>query len=318
MMPAVLDKWIEGSTPGDEVQAIARRTLEARLAAVLHLLPLAALRAGEDVEYVHRLRVFTRRALASLRLYADLLPRRRAKWLKKQLRRIRRGVNDARDYDVLAQRWAQGHPHQGQRRLLDHVWAQRAQAQRRIIDLHGQLTRGQRLARRIDQLLLRVRPRGKHKTQLKELSFGPWAHDRLRSVVEKFFRAAPGEGRDGTALHRFRIRGKVLRYTMELVRGAFPLELREKLYPVIETLQDRLGEINDHVTAMARLRQRLQNVQDDGQKQHLLQLLVEERTSFARSRQAFFQWWARQQANLRAGFQQLLTEPTSQQVESFR
>ena len=43
-------------------------------------------------------------ATAALRLYDDLLPRRWCLWLQKQLKRVRRAANNARDCDVLIER----------------------------------------------------------------------------------------------------------------------------------------------------------------------------------------------------------------------
>jgi CHAD domain-containing protein len=302
MTPAYLDKWIPGTSADDPVPEVACRTLQARLAAVQHYLPLAAVKAGEDVEYVHRLRVFTRRAAAALRLYAPLVPRDRAHWVERQLRRIRHAANDARDYDVLAQRWAA----RGER-LLAHVQERRAKAQELIVAIHQRVQRGRCLARRIAGLLRRVRPRGKNKAKLKKACFGAWARARLRRRVEKFFRVAPVDCFDVAALHRFRIRGKELRYAMEMLGGAFPPELREKLYPIIEALQDKLGAINDHATALARLCDRLREAEDPEERSHLRRVRDRERVCLEQTCRAFRAWWtpARREA-LRAGFKAVL------------
>lgn len=103
-MEGVTEKWVEGIAPEERVGEVASRTLQGRLGAVLHYLPLAAEKADEDLEHVHQLRVWARRATAALRLYQDLLPRRRLCWMRKQLKRVRRAANGARDCDVLLER----------------------------------------------------------------------------------------------------------------------------------------------------------------------------------------------------------------------
>lgn len=310
MTTAHIDKWIEGTTPEDRVQDVARQTLQARLAAVQHYLPLAAEKSYEDVEYVHQLRVFTRRAAAALKLYADLLPKHRAAWLAKQLRRIRHAANDARDYDVLGQRWARDHSETQVKHLLGHVQERRSTAQQHIIAIHEQMQRDHCFEVKIARLLQRVRPRGKDKSKLKKARFGGWAQRQLRSLVKKFFRAAPSHRRDVAALHRLRIRSKELRYALELLCGAFPPALRQTLYPAIETLQDRLGEINDHATAQVRLRERLDEVADLAERSHVQQLLDKERTCFEQACQVFLDWWTPQETELlRAEFKALLTNP---------
>jgi hypothetical protein len=101
MATAQIGKWILNVAPNDCTSDIAVRTLKARFAAVQHYLPLAADKAEEDPEYVHELRVWTRRASAALDLYVDFLPRRRRGRMKGQLKRLRRA-------GVYAHRQAQG------------------------------------------------------------------------------------------------------------------------------------------------------------------------------------------------------------------
>lgn len=104
------EKWVLGASADDRVSDVAVLTLQNRLGAILHFLPLAAKKAAEDLEHVHHLRVAARRPMAALRLYEDLMPQRRFEWMKKQLRRVRQAANDARDCDVLLQRLHKGPP----------------------------------------------------------------------------------------------------------------------------------------------------------------------------------------------------------------
>ena len=89
MSMARMDKWIPGVSPDDRTSDVAGRTLRFRLVAVQHYLPLADEKADEDIEYVHELRVATRRTTAALRLYADMLPRRRTARMEMRLKRTR-------------------------------------------------------------------------------------------------------------------------------------------------------------------------------------------------------------------------------------
>jgi CHAD domain-containing protein len=98
--------WIvieDGRCPAGTVAA---RTLRNRLDAVWRELPAAGSRTVRDSESVHRLRVATRRAIAAMDAFHDLLPMRRSKWFAKRLRRIRRSAGEARDLDVLTDRLA--------------------------------------------------------------------------------------------------------------------------------------------------------------------------------------------------------------------
>src|SRR5262249_55244587 len=96
-------KWIDGLSPATPIADAAKAVLVARFGVVKHFLPLAAERPNEDVEYVHQLRVGTRRAAAALRVFEDALPRKLLKATKRTLRRIRRAAGDARDWDVFIQ-----------------------------------------------------------------------------------------------------------------------------------------------------------------------------------------------------------------------
>src|SRR5690348_13755555 len=96
----VQGKWISALKPETPVEAAARHVLFARLEVVKDYLPRAALEADKDIEYVHQLRVGTRRADAALRIFADCLPKKSYRRGRRRLKRIRRAAAAARDWDV--------------------------------------------------------------------------------------------------------------------------------------------------------------------------------------------------------------------------
>ena len=53
---------------------VAHGVLASHLQSGLRWLPLAAEKSEEDVEYVHQLRIASRRAVAALRTFAELIP----------------------------------------------------------------------------------------------------------------------------------------------------------------------------------------------------------------------------------------------------
>jgi CHAD domain-containing protein len=73
----------------------------------------------------------------------------------------------------------------------------------------------------------------------------------LRRMVEKWFKAgAAAETEDNPAsLHRFRLLGKRLRYTLELFTDVYGPPL-EKLLRQLRSVQDHLGAIQDCVAAL--------------------------------------------------------------------
>lgn len=284
-------KWIIGFAPQDWTCDAARRTLQVRLDTVQYYLPLAANHADEDPEYVHQLRVSTRRATAALKLYEDMLPRRLNTRLARKLRRIRRAAGTARDLDVMIQDFEKDGIGEEKQEVLDDLREQRADAQSQLAAVSKQLTRNDRLARRVDKLLRRVALRAKAWSSTAEWRFGGWARMRLRPIVAQFFDSLPPHDASAEALHQLRIRGKELRYVMELLAGAFPRSFRARLYPIAETLQEKLGAINDRASALLHLQQSLETAEDADESAELRTLIDEESAALEQARREFWAWW---------------------------
>jgi CHAD domain-containing protein len=124
----------------------------------------------------------------------------------------------------------------------------------------------------------------------------------------------PADTSDTAALHQFRIRGKQLRYTIELVASAFPAQLRSEMYPVVEELQERLGKVQDHVAAIANLNE-WADAADDSQLQNSLhELAEEEREGLIDALGDFRDWWSvERRENLRSGLTELVrSEPATE------
>ena len=63
---------------------------------------MQGLRESDDIEYVHRARVACRRLRAVLQMSRDCLPRKQFKTWRKEIRKLLKGLGDARDKDVQA------------------------------------------------------------------------------------------------------------------------------------------------------------------------------------------------------------------------
>lgn len=287
-------KWIDGIGPDSSVEEAARRALEARLSAVNHWLPLAAYLSEQDVEHVHRLRVTTRRSVAALELYRDWLPRKRAGRLTKWLKKIRRAAGDARDCDVLGERLARDYGECRAAPVVALIAERRAAMQPALAKVAERCRRRDRLVRKTAKLLKRIRPpKGR---SARSVRFGDWAAERLAEAASEFFAARPDDTTDMAALHQFRIRAKALRYTIELVAPAFGPELRNEHYPVVEELQERLGRIQDHVTAAARLREWAKEVEAGALQEVLQEFAAEENARLDDELREFRAWWTAERA----------------------
>lgn len=302
---ARLSKWIDSIPAGGRVSDAARVSLEARLATVAYWLPLAARQIDDDIEKVHQLRVATRRALAALKLYRDWLPREGAQWLSRRLTKIRRAAGAARDLDVLAQ-WMSMELGGSSGAVLALVADERAAAQPKIMKVADQCEEQNRFRRKMYGLLTAVRPRGKRQ-RTQDVSFHNWAETQLAQAAECFFAALPNQNSDLSALHQFRIRGKRLRYTLELLASAFGPELRETQYPVVQQLQEQLGQINDCVTADTRLRRWRRKVNAPADLEVVDRLMVRQRTMLDESLAEYRAWWTPERADaLRQGLAALV------------
>ena len=82
----------------------------------------------------------------------------------------------------------------------------------------------------------------------------PFARDALRALARRLHAEAEGMAERGAEeLHDVRIRAKKLRYTAEFLRSLFRRKAAKAYLGALAELQDRLGSINDAITARALL-----------------------------------------------------------------
>ena len=231
-------------------------------------------------ESLHELRIACRRAEAALRLCQDAADGRAWRWLKRQLKTLRRACNDARDDDVLCQ-WVQRHGTSSSKSLRQAIRTHRAEVQPRIVKLARRLSDKHRFERRSNKVLKQLRA-CERQGQIAQ-AFGR----RLFAEVYRFVKALPAQREDAPALHRLRIIGKRLRYSSELVTEIWPdvalVELNEHLH----VLQDRLGAIHDHIVGTRRLRKRSL----DRSARAVRPLVQKAQGTAVRLQRNFWRWW---------------------------
>jgi CHAD domain-containing protein len=298
-------KWIDAS-PDETIADVAVRSLQSRVDAVRDYLTLAAEEPEKDIEYVHQMRVWSRRAVAAIGVYRKLLPKRRRAWIKDQLNWIRRASNDARDDDVFAQSLATDSDNPGAVKLIEKVHSHRQQSQTPIFEVYRQLVKTGAFERRAAKLLARVRLRGEAGPNEK---LSEWATERMRPRLRKFFAAGSADLSDVSALHQFRICGKKLRYAIELLAGAFTDEIRAVAHPLLRNLQDRLGEVNDHATARVRLKNWIEQSDDDEEAAYLREMLDDQQQQLDDKRSDFLAWWnGKREKDLRKAFASVVSD----------
>jgi len=242
-------KWIPGLTSEMPVVEAARRVLDVRLGVVRHFLPLAAWHPEADVEYVHHLRVATRRTAAALKLFRDCLPGKRAKEARKHLRCIRRAAGAARDWDVflaMLGKWAAKRS-ATERRGLDFLqgvaFERRAAVQPGLIEVAEENFDSNEALASLGEPDDFKAPR----------RFGDLAEVEVNALLGKLDAEIRHESEEWEHLHLVRIFGKRVRYAMEIFADCFAPMFRHDLYPAVEQMQEILGDANDCHVAVGRL-----------------------------------------------------------------
>jgi CHAD domain-containing protein len=144
----------------------------------------------------------------------------------------------------------------------------------------------------MNQILARVRW-GRSDAPGREPSYTKFIRQRLRRPAERFQQALCGKPTNSQSLHQLRIRGKRLRYALELAGSAVSRPNRERLDTMLRQLQDHLGEINDCTMARKELRRRLASAEKSSAV-HLKRLLSAEDGALRAARKAFAKWEAKQ------------------------
>ena len=284
------DKWCTGVLPDQPVNEVARCILEARLRAVWSRLPLAAEKSAEDVEHVHQLRVATRRAVESVRLFSTLIPREVCGDVRTTLRQIRLAADQARNWDVLSDMFLHCPDVSGAGvvcTIVEEIAGRRQAAQQPLVAMYrGLLDEGYH--ERIESLLAGLPSAGKHEAKR---HFGHHARAYFKTVLKKFSQAAAADLSDDEVLHRFRICTKRIRYTMETVAVAFEPSFRKELYPQVSRLQDILGIVNDHAMGKVFFHDWSLRAHDAQEKAFLEGLVLAEARAQRDVRQAFSALW---------------------------
>ena len=268
------NNWIEGISSKQSVGKVASQVLNTRLKAVCHWLPLAAENSGENIEYVHQLRLSVRRAVAAVRVFSGLIGDADCADLREKLRHIRLAADEARNWDVLCGRFSNGGDIPA--KFLEQIKSGRRKVQETIVAAYQEY-KTEACGENFGKLVLDVESHGGGEGKRR---FVRHVRTYLKPVVKKFFKAAESDLSTDESLHAFRIRAKKLGYTMEILAVAFAPAFRKKLYPQITLIQRLLGTMNDHATAKSVFKDLLPKSETIEQRAFLSGLLMaEERAS---------------------------------------
>ncbi len=288
--PAPDGRWIKGVSVEQPLHEAAHRILQSRLSAVSYWLPMAAEKSDDDVEYVHQLRVSTRRAVEALRVFSGLIPEAACEDLRGKLGQVRLAADEARNLDVLFAefvRCTEASCGNTRRKIAEAIKQRRQNAQRPVVTVYSELVAA-KSNEQIDGLLEEIILQGKRKSKRK---FGRQAARYLKPVLRQFFKPLEAKLSEDEALHKLRIRTKKLRYTMEIVEVAFAPCFRKELYRRVVALQDVLGKVNDRATAKTLFSDWIEKTGDAEEKAFVEGLLLAETRAREDLRQVFNAIW---------------------------
>jgi len=209
---------------------------------------------SDDAEYVHQMRVATRRLRAALRMFAPVLPAGFAEQLVPPMRELMRALGQARDFDVLMAEIvvpvANALPDEPRltdlaSAVTDRLYAARANI-RHLLRQPGYsqllLTAGNLLQRAPF-----IEPPGGSDEAPSLLQF---ADRRLRRLLKKILELADAARVDyPSSLHQLRIGIKRLRYAIEFFGPMIPGKSGTVAIKRLAGLQDELGQLNDLASA---------------------------------------------------------------------
>lgn len=227
---------------GTEVLAKHLQTIEAQIDGV---------EKSEDIEYVHKMRVTSRRIRASMPIFKECFPKKRyRKWLN-EIKKVTQFLGAVRDLDVqiefiknYVKLLQPSDSKTGIDVLLEGHIDQRATLQSNVINGLEELEKSQVLTEINDYC-------GRIAKETSDIPFN------LISVRETAFWKISAKLDDFIALedfvhkeneilkhHEMRIRAKWLRYTMECFAPLYPEEFSKEI-EMMKNFQDTLGEMHD-------------------------------------------------------------------------
>jgi len=208
-------------------------------------------RQARDIEFIHRMRVASRRLRSALTIFEGCLPAsKRERWIN-EIQGVTRALGAARDLDVqielvrnFEKSLADPVNRPGARRLLLRLSQRRVRRQAKVIQALEVLEANQTIPKMGAKLIPLDGQRDKiylFSPALYQLSFDVNSVQ-LDNLLA--FDAIAGNVDEVEAHHAMRIAAKKLRYSLEAFAPLYENELKEPL-SVLRNIQDALGEIHD-------------------------------------------------------------------------
>lgn len=236
-------------TPDRFVCSFGSATLLKHLEAIQK--ELDGVKAAEDIEYIHRMRVATRRFRNALDIFSGCLPQKKFVLWQSQVRSITRALGAARDVDVQIDHIADilGKTEDrklkpGLNRLVLRLKQKRQKLQRNVLTALEKLLQTRvldNIKQFTQKIILPEEPGRPHSAALYVLSNGV-----IQAKLDAILVYEPYiyNRESKKELHAMRIETKWLRYSLETFASLYPGNL-EKYIVKTRKMQELLGEIHD-------------------------------------------------------------------------
>jgi CHAD domain-containing protein len=213
---------------------------------------ISGVHAGhEDIEFIHRARVASRRLRSAFSLFPGCLPSKKAAAWQKAIRGVTRALGEARDTDVQIERVERilkkipaENCQPGIRRLILRLQQRRQQLQPGVVSAMGALIESNGLEQMQEHFSYLS-------SQAEEVYiYTPTLYQHSRQSItgrlDDFlsYDAIVTQPEKITELHEMRIRAKWLRYAIENFSALYASELKSPLQ-MVRKAQEMLGDIHD-------------------------------------------------------------------------
>lgn len=220
---------------------VGASTLTDRFSEVRHCIAELLKPDSNKVEAVHQVRVASRRTKAGFDFFRSVLDRSFCSRAVKQLKKLRSGLGELRDLDVMSKK-------------IDHLSSKGADRLRGMIR-HDYDDAMQKMDSAVRNFVSNLPPEGQPlevpiRSSAKKLAtsrFKEWAFRRADKIAQRFLVSLRHADLTAESLHRLRIRGKQLRYTLEILVPFAPEIVGSPAYRRLKKLQTILGEIQDGI-----------------------------------------------------------------------
>lgn len=212
---------------------------------------IEGVRQAQDIEYVHRMRVATRRLRSALPLFSECFPQKKYPDWFRSIKQVTKALGLARDLDVqidLLGNFQNESPEPafraGINRLLLRLRQRRTKAQKKVNRALDRLEASATipgLSRRLEPFEER-----QNQTYLYTPALYKRGYDSIMEKMQNYlgYSDCVEQPDKVEELHAMRIAAKHLRYTMEIFASLYPGELKDTIQ-VARKAQDLLGAVHD-------------------------------------------------------------------------